>query len=47
MSRSQVKTPLTGNYTKRNDTTGRFIGQKEHGSPYKGVAKQPDGRKGE
>lgn len=43
--RSQVKTPLTGDYTKRDDKTGRFMDQKADGKPFKGVAKEPDGRK--
>lgn len=43
--RSQVKTPVTGDFTKRNDKTGRFMDQKEGGKPFKGVAKEPDGRK--
>ena len=43
--RSQSKNPLTGDYTKRNDATGRFMAGKEGGKPYKGVAKEPDGRR--
>lgn len=43
--RSQVKNTKTGEYTKRDDSSGRFMGQKEGGKPYKGVAKEPDGRK--
>ena len=44
--RSQVKSPVSGDYTKRNDSTGRFMQQKEGGTPFKGVAKEPDGRRG-
>lgn len=43
--RSQVKSPVTNDYTKRNDSTGRFMAQKEGGQPFKGVAKEPDGRR--
>ena len=43
--RSQVKSPISGDFTKRNDDTGRFMQQKEGGKPFKGVAKEPDGRK--
>ncbi len=35
--RSQVKTPVTGNFTKRDGDTGRFTDQKEGGKPFKGV----------
>ena len=44
-SRGQVLNPKTGLYTKRDDTTGRFDGVKMTGGPFKGVAKEPDGRK--
>ena len=43
--RSQVKSPVSGDFTKRNDNTGRFMAQKEGGQPFKGVAKEPDRRK--
>ena len=43
--RSQVKSPVSGDFTKRNDNTGRFMAQKEGGQPFKGVAKEPDGRR--
>lgn len=39
-NRSQVKNPLTGNYTKRDTQTGRFMDQKENGKPFKGVRKE-------
>ena len=44
-NRSQIKTPVTGDFTKRNDSTGRFMSQKQGGKPFKGVAKEPDGRR--
>jgi hypothetical protein len=44
-ARSQVPNPKTGQWIKRNDDTGRFMGQKADGEPYKGVAKEKDGRK--
>ena len=42
--RSQTHNPRNDTYVKRNDDTGRFMGAKS-GSPYKGVAKEPDRRK--
>ncbi len=38
--RSQVKNPVTGNWTKRDTGTGRFIDQKQDGQPFKGVRKE-------
>lgn len=38
--RSQVKNPMTGNFTKRDAATGRFMDQKEGGKPFKGVRKE-------
>lgn len=38
--RSQVKSPLTGNWTKRNTKTGKFMDQKEDGTPFVGVRKE-------
>ena len=43
--RTQVKNPKTGDFTKRNTNDGRFMGQKEDGKPYKGVAKEVDHRR--
>lgn len=43
-ARSQFKRP-EGNYQKRNDHTGEFMSAKNGGSPFKAVAKEPDGRK--
>lgn len=43
--RTQVQNPQNGNYTKRDTTTGRFIDQKQDGSPFKGVAKEVDDRR--
>jgi hypothetical protein len=39
-TRSQVKTPLTGNWTKRDAKSGKFMDQKEDGKPFKGVRKE-------
>ncbi len=33
-----------GNYQKRNERTGHFMEVKSGGSPFKGVAREPDGR---
>jgi len=38
--RSQVQTPVTGNWTKRDTETGRFMDQKKDGKPFKGVTKE-------
>jgi hypothetical protein len=43
--RTQVQNPQNGNYTKRDTTTGRFIDQKQGGTPFKGVAKEVDDRR--
>jgi hypothetical protein len=37
--RSQVKLP-NGNWAKRNDGNGQFMGQKNNGKPYKGVRRE-------
>lgn len=42
--RTQTQAP-NGNWTKREAETGRFIEQKQGGTPFKGVAKEPDGRR--
>lgn len=33
-----------GNYQKRDERTGQFMEVKSGGTPFKGVAKEPDGR---
>lgn len=38
--RSQVQNPQNGNWTKRNTDTGRFMDQKQDGTPFKGVRKE-------
>ena len=38
--RSQVVTPKTGLYTKRDANTGRFMDVKTTGGPFKGVRKE-------
>ena len=49
-ARTQVKNPRTGDWVERDeepgsDTKGQFINVKEDGKPFKGVAKEPDGRR--
>lgn len=39
-NRSQVQNPKNGNWTKRDTQTGRFIDQKQDGTPFKGVRKE-------
>jgi hypothetical protein len=41
--RSQTFNPKTDQFVKRNDGSGRFMAAKN--TPYKGVAREPDGRK--
>lgn len=48
--RTQVKNPATGHYTKRNrdpdsPDNGEFMDTKSDKQPFKGVAKEPDGRR--
>ena len=44
--RSQMEIDATdGKYVKRDDKTGRFMDIKEGDKPFKGIAKEPDGRK--
>ena len=48
--RTQVQNPKTGDWTKRNESSGdshkgEFMDVKEDGKPFKGVAKEPDGRR--
>lgn len=38
--RSQVYNPSTGNYVKRDTSTGRFLDVKSDGTPFKGVRKE-------
>lgn len=42
--RTQTQAP-NGNYVKRDTQTGHFVGQKQDGKPFKGVAKEPDDRR--
>ncbi len=42
-NRTQFKHP-NGNWVKRDRTTGQIIDQKTTLGPYKGIAKEPDGR---
>ena len=41
--RTQFKRP-DGHYQKRDEGNGHFMSVKDDGKPYKGVAKEPDGR---
>lgn len=43
--RTQFQRP-DGNYQKRDERTGHFMTVKDDGTPFKGVAKEPDGRDG-
>ena len=38
--RSQVQNSKTGNYTKRDTGTGKFMDGKANGTPFKGVRKE-------
>lgn len=42
-NRTQFRHP-NGNFVKRDRTTGQFIAQKKSPGPFKGVAREPDGR---
>jgi hypothetical protein len=41
--RTQFQRP-DGNWQKRNESNGHLMGVKNDGTPFKGVAKEPDGR---
>ena len=38
--RSQVYNPATGNYVKRDTSTGQFVDVKSDGKPFKGVRRE-------
>jgi hypothetical protein len=38
-SRSQIKNPITGTWTKRDNKTGKFMDVKANPKPFKGVRK--------
>jgi len=38
--RSQIKNPLTGTWTKRDDKSGKFMDVKADPKPFKGVRKE-------
>lgn len=42
-SRTQRQRP-DGLWQKRDERTGRWMGVKDDGKPFKGIAKEPDGR---
>jgi hypothetical protein len=39
-TRSQIKNPITGTWTKRDDSTGKFIDVKADPKPFRGVHKE-------
>jgi hypothetical protein len=39
-ARSQIKNPVTGTWTKRDDKTGKFMDVKADAKPFKGVRKE-------
>lgn len=43
--RTQTHNPKTNTWVKRDTDTGKFIDQKKDGTPFKGVAKEKDGRR--
>lgn len=43
-SRTQLEGPQ-GTYIKRDAETGQFMAHKKDGTPFKGVAKEADGRR--
>lgn len=43
--RTQSINPFTGTAQKRDTTTGRFTTVKKSEGPYKGIAREPDGRR--
>lgn len=43
--RTQVHNPKTETWVKRDTNSGKFIEQKSDGTPFKGVAKEQDGRR--
>lgn len=43
--RTQVHNPKIDRWIKRDADNGRFMDQKVDGDPFKGVAKEPDGRR--
>ena len=50
--RTQVKNPQTGNFVKRDrdpdsSDNGKFIAMKKDGEKFKGVAEEPDKRRGD
>jgi hypothetical protein len=44
--RSQIKNPVTGTWTKRDDETGKFMDVKADPKPFKGVRKEKAKAKG-
>ena len=45
VDRTQFVHPMTGTYAKRDTTTGQIMSVKQSPAPYKGVAKEIDGRR--
>ncbi len=44
-NRTQVQNTKTGDFVKRNTSTGRFMDVKSGGTAFKGVAHEKDGRR--
>lgn len=44
-NRTQTFNPKTQTHVKRDASTGRFMDVKNDGTPFKGVAKEKDGRR--
>ncbi len=44
-NRTQVLNTKTDRYVERDTTMGQFINQKSDDKPFKGIAKEPDGRR--
>lgn len=42
---TQLENEITGTWTKRDHTDGKFTDVKEDEKPFKGVAKEPDKRR--
>lgn len=43
--RTQTRNPKTDQWVKRDTNTGKFVDVKKDGEPFKGVTKEPDGRR--
>jgi len=43
--RTQVQNPQNDKWVKRDSETGQFVDVKSDNKPFKGIAKEPDGRR--